>query len=90
MTEAGDTTDGRLAFAFRLATARAPSPAERDVLCKAYEAQSARYRANPVLADKLLKVGESPVNPSFDRATLAAWTVLSSIILNLDETITKG
>jgi len=90
LSEAAPATDQRLIFAFRLATARQPTLPELDVLRRAFEKQSATYRAAPELADKLLKVGEAPVDPKFDKSELAAWTMLSSIILNLDETITKG
>jgi hypothetical protein len=90
LSEAGPTTDQRLTFVFRLATARPPTPVELDVLRRAYDKQTAKFRASPDLADKLLKVGESPVNEKFDKSELAAWSMISSIILNLDETITKG
>ena len=35
------------------------------------------------------RVGEPPP-ADLDRARLAAWTSLASVILNLDETVTKG
>jgi hypothetical protein len=90
LTEAGPTPQERINFVFRLATARLPNPAEMQVLEQAYERQSARYHGNPGLADKLLHVGESDVHPNLDKPELAAWTMISSIILNLDETVTKG
>ena len=40
-------------------------------------------------ATKLVEVGESARNPKLDVAELAAWTTVASVILNLDETITK-
>ena len=47
------------------------------------------YRQHPDEAQKLLKVGESPADPAVNKADLAAWTTVASMILNLDETITK-
>ena len=38
---------------------------------------------------KLVAVGESPRDKRLDAAELAAWTTVASVILNLDETITK-
>ena len=38
---------------------------------------------------KLLGVGQSPRDTALDAAELAAWTTVTSTILNLDETITK-
>ncbi len=88
--EGGQTTAERITFVFRLATGRAPTLAEMIVLQRAYGQQAAKYRGSPELAEKLLKVGEAPVNGKFDKGELAAWSMVSSIILNLDETITKN
>jgi len=82
--------EDRLALAFRLATARAPKPAETRVLLDLYHAQLADYRTNPSAAAQLLGVGESPAHSKLDAAELAAWTMVSSAILNLDEVLTKG
>jgi hypothetical protein len=90
MTEAPATTDERIAFAFRLATARGPSDAEIGVLRRVYEEQLATFRAHAGAAQKLLAVGEAPRNDKLDAAELAAWTIVASTILNLDETVTKG
>ena len=38
----------------------------------------------------LLKVGESKRDATLDVSELAAWTIVANLILNLDETITKG
>jgi hypothetical protein len=90
LTEAGPTTEERIAFAFRLATARRPRPAETSVLANVFDAQLAAYRKDPKAALKLLQVGESPRNDRLDAAELAAWSVVAGLILNLDETITRG
>ena len=88
--EGGPDVDGRIAFAFRLATGRKPTPAETTILQTAYHRQAAKYQARPELADKLLKVGESSADPHLDKPEVAAWSMVASIILNLDETVTKG
>jgi hypothetical protein len=38
----------------------------------------------------LLKVGESETPKDLDESTLAAWTAVANVLLNLDETITKS
>jgi hypothetical protein len=38
----------------------------------------------------LISVGESPRPADLDVSELAAWTAIGNILLNLDETITKG
>jgi anti-anti-sigma factor len=53
------------------------------------DAQIQAYRQNRAGALKLLAVGESRRNPRLDVAELAAHTTVASVILNLDETITK-
>ena len=80
----------RIAHAFRLATARAPTEAEVDLLLRLYQSQLARFRGHENEARRLLAVGESELGPVDDPVSLAAWTMVASAILNLDETITKG
>ena len=46
--------------------------------------------ANPAAVIDLIKVGTTPMNDKLDMPELAAWTTIASMILNLDETITKG
>ncbi|MDX1564321.1 MAG: PSD1 and planctomycete cytochrome C domain-containing protein, partial [Phycisphaeraceae bacterium] len=56
MTESkSETAEDRVAYAFRLVVARAPKPAERDLLLKAYRAARARYDQDPKSAQTLLK-----------------------------------
>jgi hypothetical protein len=90
MKEGGSTPDERIAFAFKLCTARSPETVEADVLRKVYEAQLARFKQDPTAANKLLSVGEAPRPADLDASELAAWTAVSNVLLNLDETITKG
>ena len=88
---AADTDDRqRIAYAFRLATARRPTAVETDLLVRLYQDQLARFRADENGARRLLAVGESALGPINDPVDLAAWTMVASAILNLDETITKG
>ena len=83
------TTDDRLILAFRLATARPPTAAEIGILRQVLERQFTRYQADEKAALQLLAVGESPRDERLAPAELAAWAVVASVILNLDETVTK-
>jgi hypothetical protein len=47
------------------------------------------YAADPVAARKLVAVGEKPRDPSIPEPELAAWTMVASEMLNLDETVNK-
>ncbi len=90
LREAGPTETDRIRFAFRLATDRDPSSREFEVLQGLYKKEMAHYDTDRAAAEKLLSIGESKRNPKFDPSVLAAWTTVTSTILNLDETVTKN
>jgi hypothetical protein len=90
MEQGGGSPEARIAFAFRLATARKPSPEEVQVIKRIFDAELAVYRKDRAAALKLLAVGESARNSRLDPAELAAWSTVAGVILNLDETVTKG
>jgi hypothetical protein len=90
MREGGSTPDERIAYAFRLATARKPTPEESAVLRRIFDKQVAVYQSNNKAATELLAVGESPRDEKLPVPELAAWTTVASTILNLDETVSKG
>ncbi|MFM2094420.1 MAG: hypothetical protein RIS70_1544, partial [Planctomycetota bacterium] len=89
MREGGKSTDERIAFAFRVVLGRRPQARERDVLEQVYQKQRALY-AETESAANLLKVGEAPADANLDAQELAAWSMVASVLLNLDETVTKG
>jgi hypothetical protein len=88
MLEAKET-DTRIALAFRLATARRPTDKEVGVLRTLFNKQVEVYRQNQKAALELLAVGDSPRNEELQVADLAAWSIVASVILNLDETVNK-
>ncbi|MBV8550168.1 MAG: DUF1553 domain-containing protein [Acidobacteriaceae bacterium] len=90
LRDAAPAEADRIRYAFRLATDREPSPQEFTILDALYKKQIVHYEKNRAAAEKLLSSGESKRNPKFDAAELAAWTMVSSTILNMDETITKN
>jgi len=79
LKQAGRDPGRRAALAFELATSRKPDKSEIAILTRL---------AKQAVSDQILTNGESPVDPKMDRKELAAWTVVTSAILNLDETIT--
>jgi len=90
LREGGATTTHRLVLAFRLYTARAPTPREVEILGRIYEQQLLKYRQDVVAAKQLISVGESRPPAGLNVSELAAWTAVSNVLLNLDETITRG
>jgi len=51
--------------------------------------QSKIFQAEPNRADDLLKIGETSRDSSIPAQEHATWTVLASMILNLDETLNR-
>jgi len=89
MTEGGATPAERIAFAFRRATARAPFEAENRILLDSFQYYRDTYQTDPGAARKLVSQGEHPRNDKLDASELAAYTTVASLILNLDEVVTK-
>jgi hypothetical protein len=84
------TLDDQLTYAFRLALARKPTQQEITLLAHLYTDQLTHYTEDKAAAAALLKVGESERPKDLDESTLAAWTAVANVLLNLDETITKS
>jgi hypothetical protein len=89
MKEGGTTPAARIAFAFELATAREPNEREAAILGRIYDQHLAKYRTAAAAAKELLAVGEAPRDEQLDAAELAASAMVASVILNLDEVVTK-
>lgn len=89
LTEGGKADESRLDYLFQLAVSRRPKAAESKELIKMLSGAKEKLRAAPDSAEKLLAIGDSPRNTMLDANEFAAWTTLSSVVLSLDETITK-
>jgi hypothetical protein len=79
----------RIKQIFRRLLARRPSVAERKILLARLSTLREQFAADAKAAEQLLAVGESPRDESIAVAEHAAYTVLCSLALNLDETLTK-
>ena len=86
---AAPSSDARLEHAFRLVLARPPAVAEKQILLTRLATLKQQYAADPPAALKLLTLGESKRNETLDPVEHAAWTGLGSLVLNLDEAISK-
>ncbi len=90
LQEGGSSMDNRLTFAFRHVVARQPSPREMTLLKQLVTEQLADYAQRGDKAESLLKVGESPRETKLNSNELAAWTIVASTLLNLDESLTRN
>ena len=77
----------RVTLAFRRVITRAPSASEVNHLTRLYDKTRAGFTAAPDRAVALLATGEHRRDAALDPAELAAWTVVASTIMNLDEAI---
>ncbi|PAW68272.1 MAG: hypothetical protein B9S34_02925 [Opitutia bacterium Tous-C1TDCM] len=77
-------------WGFRTATGRAPRPEETAVLVRTWQTLRRDYAANPDDAAKLLQVGAAPPEPGIPLPEQAAAAAVASMLLSLDETITKN
>ena len=87
--EGGEAPSNRLTYGFRLVTSRLPLATELDILLQTLEQHRAHFQADRDAATKLLSVGEAPRENSLDVVEHSAYTMLASLLLNLDEAITK-
>jgi hypothetical protein len=87
--EGGPGVESRLALGFRLLLARNPGPEELKVLTAAMERSIKDFTGDPEAAKQFLAVGEAGTDETLNPAELAAYTLLASTLINLDETITK-
>jgi hypothetical protein len=85
----GTTANEQINYAFRLATSRLPTAAELEVLTRNHAEQLQFYQGNKEAATQLISVGESKRNESIDVSELAAMTMVTNLIFNLDESISK-
>ena len=89
IVEGGTTSEQRIGFAFKRAVSRDPSPDEMKVLKSGLEKRMEKFKANVESARQLIAVGDSKPLANLDPVEVAAYTTTASVILNMDETITK-
>jgi hypothetical protein len=87
--EAAGDSNRVLDRGYLLVLGRLPAARERESLLRAYRKFETYYQQHPEDAARFLIVGKSPVDTKVEAPQLAAWTAVASILLNLDETVTK-
>ena len=89
MREAGDDFDQRLDYMTTRLLARDFTPPERAVAKRTYDRFVDLYRADADEAQRLLDVGDSSFDAALPVTASAAWTMLASQVMNLDEVLNK-
>jgi len=87
--EGGPSHRERITYAFRAATARMPSAKEAALLEDALLENLEVFKAKPDAALKYVSHGEHPRDSRLNVSELAAYSSLTSLILNLNEVVMK-
>jgi hypothetical protein len=90
LRQPSQTDDARLRWAWRQVLGREAESSEAERLIRLLEKHRAEYAADPQAAEALVSVGISPRAEGVDLPELAAWTSVSRVLLNLNETITRN
>jgi hypothetical protein len=86
--EGGDDA-ARAKFGFRLCTAREPRPAEMKSILDLLEDQKNYFENRSATAIKVALGPAKNLDEDLSIHKLAAWTIVSRVLLNLDETLSK-
>lgn len=90
MKEGGQTADERIAFAYRAILSRRPTDNERATVRSLLQEHLKDFKAHPEEAKKFLAAGESPRDEQLEVTEHAAWSMITHLVFNLSETVTKG
>ncbi len=89
LTEGGVTSTERFTWAYRQVISRKPNESELQVLREYLTSKVDYFRGSPEEAAKLLSVGDKRNSEKLNATDLAAYTTAASLILNLNEAITR-
>jgi Protein of unknown function (DUF1553)/Protein of unknown function (DUF1549)/Planctomycete cytochrome C/Concanavalin A-like lectin/glucanases superfamily len=87
--QGGKQPEQRIQYLSELVLSHNPSPQMASVLEQSLTQMQQHYAADPGAAHDLVSVGEKPHDPAIPPPELAAWTMVVSEVLNLDETLNK-
>ncbi|MCC7420863.1 MAG: DUF1553 domain-containing protein [Planctomycetaceae bacterium] len=91
LLEGGSTSTDQAVYAFRRVLARPPHDAERSRIVALYEKSLAKFQKD---LEQAKRMSTDPLGPPLEtlkgkEPELAAWTVISNVLLNLDEALMK-
>ena len=87
LTEPRQNDESRLQVMVKRLLGRHATSAETAVLLRQLETERSAFGRDKQSAEELLSVGELPPSASIEPLELAAWTMIASALLNLDETV---
>jgi hypothetical protein len=81
--------DDRIALALQIVLGRDPTDSELTALSALWTRRREEFQADPASAATFVNSGSVPLPASTDASEAAAWTLVASVLLNLDETLTR-
>ena len=92
LADGGNSDASRLRHAFRLTLSREATSFESETLFTLLSESRQRYRDAKQAADQATQAALARLKPGqkIETSELAAWTVISRVLLNLSETITRN
>ncbi|MDB5243118.1 MAG: cytochrome, partial [Spirosoma sp.] len=85
----GDRDTQLINKTFKSVISRLARPEELKLIQQLYTEELADFKKNPKRAQELLSVGEYPIDKKLNPTELAAWTVVTSTVMNFDEAVVK-
>ena len=89
MVEAEGDVRERIVWAWSLATCRLPGQHRLNILTSAFKRYRTHFTEHPEEASQYLAIGVWKPDESLDPVNLAAYALVASTLLNLDEVITR-
>jgi hypothetical protein len=87
MEHADEDTAARATFAFRRVLTRQPKPQELARLVELFDSELEHYEQDATAAAEMATSELGAPDEPLNMAELAAWTVVSNVLLNLDESL---
>jgi len=87
--QGGKQPEQRIQYLSELVLSHDPSPQMASVLEQSFNQMEKHYATDPTAAHDLVAVGEKPRDAAIPPPELAAWTMVVSQVLNLDEALNK-
>jgi Protein of unknown function (DUF1553)/Protein of unknown function (DUF1549)/Concanavalin A-like lectin/glucanases superfamily/Planctomycete cytochrome C len=87
--EGGEKAEQKIDFIAKRLLSRSLTAEELAVVQAGLNELIAEYKSKPEEAKKLIAVGDSKADAAVDPSALAAWTMLTNELMNLDEVLNK-
>jgi hypothetical protein len=89
LQEAGGDAAARIEHGYKLLLSSTPGTVHRDILAKGLASYLEHFTTHQEDAQALLSVGDSEPDNTLNASEFAAYTMLASVMLNMDEAITR-